>query len=216
MIKIKSFVFNPFYENTYLVFCTDTFEGMVIDPGMYFAEEKEEFQSYIKSANINLRYILNTHCHIDHSLGNKFLVDQYKAELIIPEKDKFLLELLKTQGAMFELDIEESPEPNNYFENITEIKLGENKFNLLHTPGHSPGEYCIYSLDNNICFTGDLLFKEGIGRTDLWGGNLTELMDSIKKLFSILHDDIKIFPGHGEFSTIGYEKRNNPYIANIN
>ncbi|KUO62332.1 hypothetical protein APF79_07420 [bacterium BRH_c32] len=216
MIKIKSFVFNPFYENTYLVYCSDTLEGMVIDPGMYFAEEKEEFNSYIKSENINLRYILNTHCHIDHSLGNKHLVDLYNVELIIPEKDNFLLELLKTQGSMFELEIDESPEASNYFENISEIKLGENRFNFLHTPGHSPGEYCIYSLESNICFTGDLLFKEGIGRTDLWGGDLNELMDSIKKLFSILHDDFKIFPGHGEFSTIGYEKRNNPYIANIN
>ncbi|MCK9281055.1 MAG: MBL fold metallo-hydrolase [Melioribacteraceae bacterium] len=215
MIKIKSFVFNPFYENTYLVYCSDSLEGMVIDPGMYFAEEKNEFCSYISSESINLKYVLNTHCHIDHSLGNKFIVDKYKAELIIPEKDKFLLELLKTQGSMFELDIEESPDTDNYFENISELKLGENKFNFFHTPGHSPGEYCVYSLENSICFTGDLLFKEGIGRTDLWGGNLNELMDSIKKLFSILHDDIKIFPGHGEFSTIGYEKRNNPYIAKV-
>ena len=215
MIKIKSFVFNPFYENTYLVYCSDSLEGMVIDPGMYFAEEKDEFRSYISSESINLKYVLNTHCHIDHSLGNKYIVDEFNAELIIPEKDKFLLELLKTQGSMFELDIEESPNTIKYFENIAELKLGENKFNFIHTPGHSPGENCIYSIENNICFTGDLLFKEGIGRTDLWGGNLNELMDSIKKLFSILHDDIKIFPGHGEFSTIGYEKRNNPYIVNI-
>ncbi len=212
MLNIKTFVFSPFDVNTFVVWDESSKECAIIDPGCYAQQEKESLESFIAKNGFKVKYLFNTHCHIDHIFGNAFVKEKFGPVFMIPEKDLFLLEMGKEQGRMFNLALDEQPKPDEFFSEEKNASLGETKFSFLFTPGHTPGEYCIYSEPEKICFTGDVLFKEGIGRTDLWGGNYSTLIDSIKNKLFALPDDVKIYPGHGNPSEIGYEKLNNPFL----
>ncbi len=213
MIKIKKFTFNPFSENTYIVWDEETREAAVVDPGMFDESEQNEFDDFIKENSIKLKHIINTHCHIDHILGCKFVKDNYSVDYYVPEKDVPLIEFAKAQAGMFNLSLNDDvPKPDKFLSEETDIKLGANPVKILSTPGHSPGEVCLYFDKEKYCITGDVLFKESIGRTDLWGADFNTLISSIKNKLLTLPDDVTIFPGHGEKSTIGYEKINNPFL----
>ncbi len=213
MLEIKRFVFNPFQENTYVIWNSENKMAAVIDPGCSESVEEKETADFIAERSLIVKFLLNTHCHIDHIYGNKFIKEKYNCEYWAPEGDVFMLELMKEQALNYGMKINESPKPDKYITEETELNLGETKGKFLFTPGHTPGEYCIYFPQDKICITGDVLFKEGIGRTDLWGGDYDNLINSIKiKLFS-LPDDVKIYSGHGEPSTIGYEKKHNPFLT---
>ena len=213
MIKVKVFTFNLFAENTIILWDSESKEAAVIDPGTSTSDEQNTFSDFIASENLMIKYLINTHCHIDHILGCKFVKEKYNPVYYAPEKDIPLLEHAQQQAQMFDIILEEPPKPDQIIDESTEISLGDSKLKFLFTPGHTPGEFCIYLEGEQICITGDVLFNESIGRTDLWGGDYNILINSIENKLLILPDDVVIYPGHGETSTIGYEKQNNPFLV---
>lgn len=215
MLVTKRFVFNPFFENTYVVWDENTKEGMVVDPGCYTENEKKELKDYIVQNEIIPKYLVLTHCHLDHILGCKFIKEGFALKFLSPEEDQFLLDEAGSQAELFQIKIEDIPNPDLYLDENSILQLGESKPKIFHTPGHTPGEYSILFEDEKFCLTGDVLFKDSIGRTDLWGGNMEVLMNSIKTKLLTLDDEIIIYPGHGEKSTIGEEKRNNPFLKDL-
>lgn len=212
MIEVKKFVFNYFAENTYLVFESESKEAMIIDPGCFAPAEKKSLEDFIEKRELKLKYMINTHCHIDHVLGNKFVKERFNPKFYLPELDVKLLNIMDEQAGMFNMKVEPSPEPDGFLTEELELTLGNSKINFLFTPGHTAGEYCILMENENRCFTGDVLFKESIGRTDLWDGDQQTLFDSIKNKLLTLNEDTVVHPGHGENTTIGYEKAQNPFF----
>ncbi len=212
-MQIKKFVFNPFSENTYLVWDESTLEALIVDPGCQNIHEEQIIQKFIVGNNLTMKYVVNTHGHLDHIFGNYFLKSVFpEAALYVPEPDLPLLERGKEQAKVFGVSFTESPLPDYYLTEETVLTLGDEKFSFLFTPGHTPGEYSLLNENNNICFSGDVLFKESIGRTDLWGGNLQVLENSIKTKLFTLNDNVVVYPGHGDATSIGYEKMNNPFF----
>lgn len=212
MLQFVTFIFSPFMENTYLVWDSESKEAAVIDPGCCEPIEEDKLSQFIEDKGLTIKYLLNTHCHVDHIFGNKFVKDKYDAKFIIPKEDEFLLDKAIEQSASFGIKSNPQPQPDSYFEEELELFLGEIKIETIFTPGHTPGEYCFYFLEDKKCFTGDVLFREGIGRTDLWGGDFSTLVDSIQNKLFTLPGDVEIYPGHGISSTIDYEKVNNPFL----
>lgn len=212
MLKLHKFTFNPFQENTYLIWDEDTKESMLIDPGCSNEIEENELDSFISNNSLIIKYLINTHCHIDHVLGNKFVKDKYNSNFYASELDIPLLENLVEQAKMFGLSINPSPLPDSYINEQLKLMIGNSEANFLFTPGHTPGEYCIIFEKDNICISGDVLFLEGIGRTDLWGGDYETLLKSIKNKLFNLKNELLVYPGHGDKTTIGYEKLNNPFL----
>jgi glyoxylase-like metal-dependent hydrolase (beta-lactamase superfamily II) len=212
MLIVKRFVFNPFFENTYLVYDDIKKEAAVIDPGCYNFSERTKLSSFIDEEGLNVKYLINTHCHIDHIFGNSFIKEKYNPIFIAPEEDLFLLDLMIEQGKSYGTPLDPSPKPDELINEKMEICLGKSCGKFIHVPGHSPGGYCLYFENEKICFTGDVLFKESIGRTDLWGGDYNTLIKSIHEKLLKLPDDVKIYPGHELESTIAYEKQNNQFL----
>ncbi|HSW53537.1 MAG TPA: MBL fold metallo-hydrolase [Ignavibacteriaceae bacterium] len=213
MIKVKVFTFNLFSENTIILWDDETKEVAVIDPGTSSLDEEKTLADFISSEDLNVKFLINTHCHIDHILGCKFVKEKYNPVYYAPEKDIPLLDHAQQQAQMFDIILDEPPKPDLLIDEATDISLGNSKLKFLFTPGHTPGEYCIYLEKEKICITGDVLFNESIGRTDLWGGDYTALIESIENKLLVLPDEVMIYPGHGETSTIGYEKQNNPFLV---
>ena len=213
MLKLKKFIFNTFQENTYLLWNETTNDAVIIDPGVLTGTEENQLAEVIRSEKLNIKYLLNTHCHLDHIFGNAFVKKNYRCEFIAPEKDTPLLKELTEHAEMFGIKAKPSPEPDKYLREDLVLLLGDIKIKSVFTPGHTPGEFCFYFESENICISGDVLFKEGIGRTDLWGGNYQTLITSIKEKLFTLPDDVIVYPGHGEKTTIGYEKLHNPFLT---
>lgn len=214
MLNVKRFVFNLFFENTFILWDDDSKEAAIIDPGMNDPKERKTVDEFITQNGLLLKYCLNTHCHIDHVLGNKYIKEKFNCDLIIPEGDKLLLDMLADQAKMFGLEVEPSPNPDFYFNDGFNLKLGVSAGEIIETPGHTPGEICIYFKEDEILFSGDVLFKESIGRTDLWGGNYETLISSIKNKLFVLPESVIVYPGHESATTIGHEKLNNPFLRN--
>jgi len=210
MLKTEKFTFNQFAENTYIIFDDENKNAIIIDPGCSNSQEENQLSNFIENKKLNVKYLINTHCHIDHILGNSFVKEKYNPKFLIGKEDEFLLELMHQQAAMFNFKVKKSPMADEYLSE--DLILPEFKIKFLKTPGHSPGEFCLNLYEEKICITGDVLFKEGIGRTDLWGGNYNQLIESIETKLLILENEVVILSGHGEFTTIGYEKENNPFL----
>ena len=213
MVKITKFIFSPFQENTYLIFDPISLEAAVIDPGCASPAEEKELTDFIEEKDLKIKYLINTHCHIDHIFGNAYVKEKYDPLFLAPEKDLFLFEIMKEQSESFGVKLKESPQPDKLIDESIPVTLGEFEGRFLFTPGHSPGSHCLFFKDEKKCFTGDVLFKEGIGRTDLWQGNYDQLINSIEEKLYSLPDDMEIFPGHGGKSSIGYEKKYNPFVS---
>jgi len=211
-MKIKIFVFSPFQENTFVIWDEVTNKSCIIDPGCYSTSEEEELKNFITSNKLTVKYLINTHCHIDHIFGNSFVKNEFNPKFLAPKEDVPLLEMAIEQGKQFGIKVKPSPLPDDFIEESQPIRLGDVELKFLFTPGHTPGEYCIYIPSESICITGDVLFKESIGRTDLWRGNFETLINSIKTKLLILPDETAIYPGHGGSSTIGYEKEHNSFL----
>lgn len=214
MLKVKRFVFNIFHENTFLVWDESTKNAAVIDPGMNDEYEREAFSTFIKREALKLKYSFNTHCHIDHILGNSFIKNTYNVPIYVPQGDKFLIDIIQEQASLIGIHAADSVEPDEFINEKLELKIGNISARFISTPGHTPDEYCIYFPDEKILFSGDVLFKMSIGRTDLWGGNQNILLSSIKEKLFQLPDDVIVYPGHESSTTIGFEKENNPYVFN--
>ncbi len=212
MLKLKRFVFNPFYENTYLIWDIPSKSAAIIDPGCYDDKERRTVDDFIEDNKLTLSYIINTHCHIDHIFGNAYFKKMYSSKLMLPADDEFLLEEMIIAAQEYQVHYEPSPKPDYLIKEGDSLLLGETEVKFISTPGHSPGEVCLYFQKEKICFTGDVLFKEGIGRSDLWGGDLPTLINSINNKIFSLPDDVTIYPGHESSSTIGYERKYNPFL----
>lgn len=213
MLKIKKFIFSSFMENTYLAFDEESKETICIDPGCLSPFEENELRKFVADNSLIMKYLINTHCHLDHIFGNAFITDMFKVEFYAPEKDMFLLEEMPNIASKYGCTAKSSPKPDKYLTAEAELYLGKTKINFLFTPGHTPGEYCVVFPEQKVLFSGDVLFFESIGRTDLPGGNHQTLLDSINKKLFTLEDDFQVFPGHGESTTIGHEKLNNPFLT---
>jgi len=211
-MKVKGFTFNPFFENTYIIWDESSRECAIIDPGMAEPGEEEEFKAFVKNSSLKVKYLINTHCHIDHILGVAYIKREYDPVYLIPEKDLLLFENAETQAQMFDVTINKLPKPDKYLSESENINLGNESIRNIFTPGHSPGEFSLYAEESNFCITGDVLFKESIGRTDLLGGDYNTLINSIRSKLFTLPDEVVIYPGHGDESTIGYEKQHNPFL----
>lgn len=212
MLVIKSFSFNMFSENTFVVWDESTKESIIVDPGCSDRDEEAKLEKYITENELRINYLLLTHCHIDHILGCKFIIEKYKPEYYAPKDDLFLIKRAVVYAAGFGFKIEPIPEPEKFLSEDLQLKIGASVLSFIFTPGHTPGEYCIYFKKEAVCLTGDVLFKNSIGRTDLWGGDYNTLITSIKSKLFALPDNVKIYPGHGESSEIGTEKNFNPFL----
>ncbi len=212
MLSVKRFIFNPIQENTYVVY-NGKDACAIIDPGCYFPEEKQSLAHWLKEAGIHPNVLLNTHCHLDHVFGNKWAAEHYDLELQIGEKELWTLQFAPESGARWSMPFE------NYSGNILflkegdEIVLGEDTLEVLFTPGHSIGHVVFYNRKQGFVIGGDVLFRMGIGRTDLPGGDSELLMKSIREKLMTLPDDVIVYPGHGDPTTIGFEKENNPFLS---
>ena len=211
-MNIKSFTFNTFQENTYVVY-DESKECIIIDPGCYNAQEQEELKSFINEKELTPVKLINTHCHIDHILGNQFVAEKWNLELYMHKLDIPLLENGEEIGKMYGFEeYKGSPFPKHFLDEKDELTFGNSKFDILFTPGHAPGHICLYNKENNLLVAGDVIFQGSIGRTDLPGGNHETLINSIiTKLFP-LPNSTQIFCGHGPSTNLGYEKEHNPFL----
>ncbi|NQY10097.1 MAG: MBL fold metallo-hydrolase [Flavobacteriales bacterium] len=211
MIEIKSFVFNPFQENTYIL-SDESKECIIFDPGCNEPHEEQQLSNYIKEADLTPVRLINTHCHIDHVLGNKFVADTYNLKLEIHEYELVMLEAVPMVGEKYQIPVKESPKPTKYINEEDVIRFGNSALKILFTPGHSPGSITFYNEEENIAIVGDVLFQSSIGRTDLPGGDYDTLIESIKTQLMPLSDDMIVYPGHGASTTIGAERNLNPFL----
>lgn len=211
MINIKQFTFNPYQENTYVLY-DETGECVIIDPGVYDGQEQNELVAFIKGNNISPVLLLNTHCHIDHVFGNKFVFDQWALKPQFHKGELFVLQAIPGYAPQRGLKYELSPEPEVFLGETGSVTFGNSTLELIFAPGHSPAHLCFYARAQNFLIGGDVLFYNSIGRTDLPGGNHEQLINSIKQNLFVLPDDCKVYPGHGPATSIGFEKLSNPYL----
>lgn len=215
MLYLKSFCFNPFQQNTYLVY-TDAGTAWIIDPGNYSASENQELKKFIDNKNLKLQRLLLTHGHIDHVLGNKFIFDTYGLLPEMHEADLFFIDKMTQSGAMYGINCDQSPSPRHFIKEGDRLLLDDYVFEVFYTPGHSPGSISFYNKENKLLVAGDVLFRGSIGRSDLPKGDHETLIRSIKEKLLVLGDDIKVYSGHGESTTTGFEKLNNPFLNDFN
>ena len=213
MVHIHSFVFGPFQENTYVLF-DETHECVIIDPGCYDDSERALLVAFIEDNKLQPVRLLNTHCHIDHVFGNQFIAERYKLGLEINKHDLETLKAVLRVAAMYGLNAEESPDPAGFLNEGDVVKFGTTVLDILFTPGHSRGSICFVNKLQKFVIGGDVLFRESIGRTDLPGGDHQTLITSIKTKLFVLADEYTIYSGHGPYTTIGHEKKHNPFLAN--
>jgi hydroxyacylglutathione hydrolase len=211
MASIQYFENNPYQENTYVLY-DESGECAIIDPGMYTAAEQNVVVSFIKDKNLNPVLLLNTHCHIDHVLGNKFVFDQYGLKPQFHKGELPVLEAVVAYAPMMGIRYEASPLPDEYLPETGSVRFGKTQLELIFAPGHSPAHLCFYDKKDNILVGGDVLFRSSIGRTDLPGGNHNLLIKNIEEKLFTLPDYCTVYPGHGTETTIGYEKQTNPFF----
>lgn len=211
-MTVKTFVFSPFQENTYIVY-SDSKEAIVIDAGCYNDVEKQNLKHFIESNDLNIKYLLNTHLHLDHQFGNKFVSNTFGLKPQAHIEDEFLLENVNAQARSFGMNINEDAQNiSKYIVDNEVIEFANSQILALHVPGHSPGSLAFYFEKEGMVFVGDVLFRGSIGRTDLPKGDYATLINSITKKLLPLPDSTVVYSGHGPTTTIGYEKINNPYL----
>jgi len=210
-MKLQKFTFNPFQENTYIIY-DESKEALIIDPGCYDSFEEKELVDFIENKGLRPVRLLNTHAHIDHVFGNQFINDRYDLELELHELDFSILEAAALAAQTYGLNYKESPKANKKLVEGEYIEFGNTKLKIIHVPGHAPGHVVFYNEAEKIIIGGDVLFRGSIGRTDLPGGNHQQLLDQIRKKLFVLPTDVTVYPGHGPETTIGYELSHNPFF----
>lgn len=212
MIQVQNFVFNAFMENTYVLY-DDSKEAIIIDPGCYEQQERDELAAFISENGLKVVKLINTHCHIDHVLGNQFVKDKYGVSLTIHELDEATLKSVEVYAPAYGFNNFESSEADDYFEEGDDVLFGQSSLKVFFAPGHAPGHVILVNEEQNICMGGDVLFDGSIGRTDLPGGDFDTLIKSIHEKLFVLGDDTVVYSGHGGTTTIGKEKVSNPFCA---
>ena len=211
MIKVEYFTFNPFAENTY-VLSNEKGDALIIDAGCYFTAEEKTLEDFIASNGLKPVQLLNTHCHIDHVFGNEWAYTKYGLELYMHAGEKMVLDYAPAAGNMYGLHFTSYKGPIHYLNEDDEIWSGDDKLTILLTPGHSPASICFYCEAQDLLIGGDVLFRESIGRFDLPGGNEQLLHKSIREKLYVLPDRTIVYPGHGEPTTVGHEKKYNTFV----
>ena len=212
MLQLQSFTFNPFQENTWLIW-NDYKECIIIDPGCYSSHEKNVLKEFINTKQLKPVRLINTHCHIDHVLGNPFVCSTWNLQPEAHSAEKALLERVEQYGQLWGIHSEPQPEPDYHLQDVKELFLGDDRLGVIYTPGHAPGEISLYSAEGGFLIAGDVLFRESIGRTDLPGGDYQTLINTIREQLFVLPDDTQVHPGHGPSTTIGHEKKFNPFLG---
>ena len=212
MLTVVPFTFNPVQENTYILY-NGLKECCIIDPGCYFPEEKAKLEAFISENGLKPVLLLNTHCHLDHVFGNKFVHDTWGLDLHLHPLEKPLLDFAPQSGQMWQLPFDNYSGPLVYLEPGKNIRLGEDELEVRFTPGHSPGSVSFYCATDHFLISGDVLFRGSVGRTDLPGGDFNTLELSIRTQLYPLPDVTRVYSGHGLATTIGFEKANNPYVT---
>jgi glyoxylase-like metal-dependent hydrolase (beta-lactamase superfamily II) len=209
---VECLVISPFESNCWIVGCEKTREGAVIDPG----GDAERILKGVNQHRLTLKYAVHTHGHLDHVAATSAIQLKTRAEVLIHEADRMLLENLSLQAALFGLPAPTAPVVDRYLREGDRVSFGVYTLSVIETPGHSPGGICLkLEGDEKVLFTGDTLFQSSIGRTDLWGGSYSQLIRSIREKLWPLDDDTTIHPGHGQTSTLGAEKRSNPFLQEL-
>ncbi|MES2780923.1 MAG: MBL fold metallo-hydrolase [Bacteroidota bacterium] len=212
MITVQSFTFNEFQENTYVLF-DETKECVIIDPGCHRPSEQRELVEFMHTNELKPVKLLNTHCHIDHVLGNTFVVERFHLSLYMHEGELFTYNDTLRWTTLFGIPPLEIPENKVFVTEKDTITFGNSTLNIAHTPGHSKASITFYNLEEKFAIAGDVLFMESIGRTDLPGGNYETLIQSIQTVLFSWPDDIRIYSGHGYPTTIGHERKFNPFLT---
>jgi glyoxylase-like metal-dependent hydrolase (beta-lactamase superfamily II) len=211
MLTIEQLTFGPFQENTYLLF-NEQLECAIIDPGCYEDYEKKMLLKRISDLQLRPKFLLNTHCHLDHVFGNKLVAETFQLQPCLHRKEEPVLLRALESGLRFGLPFENYEGPCNWLEEGIDLFIGSDRLKILFTPGHSPGSVSFYCEEQSFVIGGDVLFRNSIGRTDLPGGNHQTLLDSIRREFWTLPDTVVVYSGHGTQTTIGHEKRENPFL----
>jgi hydroxyacylglutathione hydrolase len=211
MLQVKHFEFSPIQENTYVV-SNEENECIIIDPGCYFDEEKEQLQQFITTNKLKPVLLLNTHCHLDHVFGNKWVAETYGLTLHIHPKEKPVLDDAPARGLMYNMPFDNYIGELIYLQEGDKVSFGKYEFVVLDTPGHSPGSICFYNAAAGFVISGDVLFLQSVGRSDLPGGDHATLINSICTKLLVLPDETKVYSGHGPMTTVGAEKKGNPYL----
>ncbi len=198
----------PLEVNCFILGCGETRKGVVIDPG----GDPEEIIAAVERLGLSIRHIINTHGHFDHIGANRALKERLGAALMIHADDAPMLGRAADVARAYGIPGENSPQPDEFLTDGMEIVFGKHRMTVLHTPGHSPGGCCFYLEAEKMVITGDTLFADSIGRTDLPGGSHQRLLESVRTRLFTLPDDVAAYPGHGPKTTIGHEKRFNPYF----
>lgn len=211
-MQVETFTFNPFMENTYVVY-DETSEAVIIDPGCYDPREQQELVAFIDNHNLKVQLVLNTHGHIDHVLGNHFAKTHFNVPLWIGDKDLDTLRAVEAYAPNYGFQHYTPVHPDKLINERESITFGNSKLSILFVPGHAPGHIAFYNKSDGFIIGGDVLFDGSIGRTDLPGGDFDTLISSIKNEFYKFSDDTIVYPGHGDSMTIGKEKATNPFCA---
>ncbi|MEO8403882.1 MAG: MBL fold metallo-hydrolase [Chitinophagaceae bacterium] len=211
MLSIKTFVFNPVQENTYILF-NEKKEACIIDPGCYFEEERNTLTLFIEESGLKPILLVNTHCHLDHVFGNKYVAEKWGLKPHIHPKEKPVLDNALEAAERFDLPFDNYTGDVVFIKEKQTIKIGNDELDISFVPGHSPGSISFYYEPGKFVIGGDVLFNGSIGRTDLDGGDFDTLINSIQTQFFTLPDETKVYSGHGPVTTIGYEKMNNPFV----
>jgi len=211
MIQVKRFENNPFAENTYILF-DESQACAIVDPGMYTPAEELAVLRFIEENELTPTLLLNTHCHVDHVLGNKFIYEQFGLQPQFHAREAAVLSDVQVRAPMYGLRYEQSPIPQTFLPESGQIGFGESMLQLIFAPGHSPGHLCFYSEKDALLIGGDVLFRGSIGRTDLPGGNHEVLLKHIREDLYTLPAETIVYPGHGGQTSIGLEKGSNPFV----
>lgn len=210
-MTVKTFHFNPFQVNTYVLH-DDTKEAIVIDPGNYSQREHDLLSEYVENEGLAVQYVVNTHPHVDHVAGNKWCVEHWHCPVYMHEKAMKIYHQTHIYCAVMGMEMEHCPEPSKLLQEGDMLTFGNQKLQVLYTPGHADGSICLYDEANKMVFVGDVLFAGSVGRTDLPTGSTPVLMQSIRDKLMTLPDETTVFCGHEITTTIGYERIHNPFI----
>jgi hydroxyacylglutathione hydrolase len=214
MLTVQLFTFNPVQENTYLLY-NEKGECCIIDPGCYFAAEEKAITDFISTSGLTPVLLLNTHCHLDHIFGNRFIHKTYGLTLHIHRLEKPVLDNGPASGQMWQLPFDNYDGELSFIKEEEDIRIGNDMLHVLFTPGHSPGSVSFYNKEEKYIISGDVLFNGSIGRTDIPGASFETLEESIRTKLYSLPEDVIVYPGHGDSTTIGDERKSNPFVKMI-
>jgi hydroxyacylglutathione hydrolase len=210
-MNIKKFTFNPVEVNALLIW-DETLECVIIDPACYYVKEEQHLKLFIETHNLKPVALFNTHGHFDHLMGNFFVEKTWGLMSGIHKGDNYLVELAANQAMIFGMSMPKPPLPGQFIEDNQILSFGNSSLKVIHVPGHSPGSVAFYSDKEQLLIAGDILFSGSVGRTDLPHGNHEQLITGITEKLMVLSPGVTVYCGHGPETTIGDEKRSNPFL----